>query len=202
MEDRNTDARTQTETELLKLHAAVNSAAEVIFMTDCEGVFTFVNPEFTRLYGYTAKEVVGKVTPRVLKSGMLKPEVYESFWQTITSGGIAKAEYVNKAKGGQLLIIEGSASPIFNERQEVVGYMAIQQNITERKQTEKELQEAREEIKILSGILTICGYCKKIRDDQEHWKPIEVYISDHSEANFSHGICPECIKIHFPEYSD
>ncbi len=58
----------------------------------------------------------------------------------------------------------------------------------------RELQEALEQIKTLRGILPICMYCKKIRDDKQYWQQVESYIADHSDAEFSHGICPECYQ--------
>lgn len=61
-----------------------------------------------------------------------------------------------------------------------------------------ELQKALSEVKTLQGFLPICAYCKKIRDDKGYWKQIEAYIRDHSEAEFSHGICPDCVEKHFP----
>jgi HAMP domain-containing protein len=66
----------------------------------------------------------------------------------------------------------------------------------------KELQQALEEIKTLRGILPICASCKKIRDDKGYWSQIESYIRNHSEAEFSHGLCPECVKQHYPEFAD
>lgn len=65
-----------------------------------------------------------------------------------------------------------------------------------------ELQEALTKIKTLSGLLPICASCKKIRDDKGYWNRIETYISDHSEAEFSHSICPECTKKLYPELYD
>jgi len=65
-----------------------------------------------------------------------------------------------------------------------------------------ELQEALAKIKTLSGLLPICASCKKIRDDKGYWNRIETYISDHSEAEFSHSICPECTKKLYPELYD
>ena len=62
-----------------------------------------------------------------------------------------------------------------------------------------ELQEATEKIKILRGFLPICSHCKKIRDDEGYWQQLEKYISEHSEAQFSHGICPSCAKEHYSE---
>ena len=64
-----------------------------------------------------------------------------------------------------------------------------------------ELQEALSKIKILSGFLPICSFCKKIRDDRGYWESLEEYICSHSEAKFSHGLCPECRRIHYPEIS-
>jgi hypothetical protein len=58
----------------------------------------------------------------------------------------------------------------------------------------RELQQALEQVKRLQGILPICGYCKKIRDDQDYWQSVDSYITSHSEAQFSHGICPACYK--------
>ena len=56
----------------------------------------------------------------------------------------------------------------------------------------RDLEEALSRVKTLQGLLPICSYCKKIRDDRNYWQQVEGYISDHSEAQFSHGICPEC----------
>lgn len=65
-----------------------------------------------------------------------------------------------------------------------------------------ELLEAAEDVKALSGLLPICSYCKKIRDDDGYWKRLETFIESHSSAQFSHGICSECLGEHFPEASD
>ncbi len=70
----------------------------------------------------------------------------------------------------------------------------------EREKLIGELQEAMAQVKVLRGILPICANCKKIRDDQGYWKQVETYIRDHSEADFSHSICPECAKILYPEF--
>jgi len=63
----------------------------------------------------------------------------------------------------------------------------------------QDLEKAEEEIKALSGLLPICACCKKIRDDRGYWNQIESYIRERSEADFSHGICPECEKLLYPE---
>jgi len=79
-------------------------------------------------------------------------------------------------------------------------------DITQRKEAEeererliRELQEALAEVKTLSGLLPICAACKRIRDDGGYWQQIEAYIRDHSEAEFSHSVCPECARRLYPE---
>src|SRR5690348_18161502 len=64
--------------------------------------------------------------------------------------------------------------------------------------TNVELQRALDEVKTLRGILPICAYCKKIRTDPETWIAVENYIREHSEAEFTHGVCPDCLRTHFP----
>ncbi len=63
------------------------------------------------------------------------------------------------------------------------------------------LEEALLQIKTLSGLLPICAHCKKIRDEDGSWKVLETYIQMHSDAQFSHGICPDCMQEHFPKYA-
>ncbi len=62
----------------------------------------------------------------------------------------------------------------------------------------EELRNALDQLKTLRGIVPICTTCKKVRDDQGYWKQVEVYIRDHTEASFSHGICPECMDRYYP----
>lgn len=76
----------------------------------------------------------------------------------------------------------------------------IRHTVKEKSEVIARLNKALEEVKTLSGFLPICASCKKIRDDKGYWNQIEAYISDHSEAEFSHSICPECVKKLYPEY--
>jgi hypothetical protein len=62
------------------------------------------------------------------------------------------------------------------------------------------LEKAQKEIKILRGIVPICAYCKKVRTDEGYWQQVETYISEHSEALLSHGLCPSCFHLYYPEH--
>lgn len=72
----------------------------------------------------------------------------------------------------------------------------------ERERLIAELQEALAKIKTLRGLIPMCANCKKIRDDKGYWEAVETYIEERSQAEFSHGICPECLKKLYPEYYD
>ncbi|MDM8542982.1 response regulator [Desulfococcaceae bacterium HSG9] len=74
--------------------------------------------------------------------------------------------------------------------------------ISEKEKLISELQEALKEIKTLRGFIPICSFCKKIRNDDQYWEEVDVYIHKHAEVSFSHGICPDCVVKHYPEFSD
>ena len=75
----------------------------------------------------------------------------------------------------------------------------VRSNLDKREKLINELQQALDQVKTLSGLLPMCSSCKKIRDDQGYWNQVEVYISDHSEAEVSHGLCPDCAQKLYPK---
>ncbi|MDP4284643.1 MAG: PAS domain S-box protein [Bacteroidota bacterium] len=128
--------------ELLKFKKAIISSGEIIFLTDKEGVFTYVNPAFTVNYGYSSEEVVGKLTPRILKGGLRNQNQYRSFWENLLMGNNQKAEFINKRKDGTLIVTEATASAIYDENKKIVGFVGVQRDITERKKLEEQLELA------------------------------------------------------------
>ncbi len=134
----------QADEELKKLRKAIENSGEAIFLTDKNGVFTFINPGFTATYGYEADEVVGKETPRILKSGSLNDDVYRDFWQNLLKGVEVKGELKNRRKDGTIIDIEGSANQILDDKKNITGFLGIQREITKRKQTEEELLRSEE----------------------------------------------------------
>lgn len=103
-------------------------------------------------------------------------------------------------KGAQDYLVKGQVDGLLLFR--TLRYaIERKQDEAEREHLILELQNALAQVKTLSGLLPICSVCKKIRDDQGYWNRIETYISEHSCAQFSHGICPDCAKRYFPDYA-
>lgn len=101
------------------------------------------------------------------------------------------------------------ARPLVDGDNEVIGVVESFQDITIRKTLElekekliNELQTSFDTVKVLKGLIPICAACKQIRDDKGYWSQVEAYISRHSEAKFSHGICPDCVRKLYPAFSD
>jgi len=108
--------------------------------------------------------------------------------------------------GGKKRYLIFDASPIYDKDGELLGVVETLQDITvlklmeeEKERLNVELTEALNQIKTLSGLIPICAACKKIRDDKGYWNQIESYLEEHSDAVFSHGLCPECFQEYFPE---
>ena len=140
--------RKRVEESLQKLNLAISNSQEIIFMTDNDGIFTFVNPTFTKIYGFTEEEVVGKTTPRILNSGFFTKEDFKSFWDKIPSKqSVPKTEYRNKCKDGKLIDIEGSVDPIINANGDLIGFLGIHRDITKRKLAEETIRESEEKFK-------------------------------------------------------
>jgi hypothetical protein len=112
---------------------------------------------------------------------------------------ILLAGYAITAGAGLILILAGGALLARKQDQLLRTNQALQQGIVEREQLISDLKEANSRIKTLCGIVPICMYCKGIRDDQGYWNQLEKFISEHSTAQFSHGICPKCMEKYHPE---
>lgn len=149
--------RKQAEDELSKLRKAVERSGEIIFLTDTDGLITYINPEFTNVYGFTEEEVVNKVTPRILKSGKLSPEDYENFWKNILKNHVVKGTWINKCKDGRFIDVEGSANPILDENNQRVGFLAVQRDISERRAAEENIKQRNKELATLYTVAEILG---------------------------------------------
>jgi len=148
------DEGNRIETELVTLRKAVEKSGEVIFLTNREGIITYVNPEFTSLYGHESEAVIGQTTPRILKSGMMTAQDYGQFWESLLCKEVVKGTFINRCKDGKLVTVEGSASPILDEEGDLVGFLAIQHDITQRVQAEEKNRQRNQELAALHAIAT------------------------------------------------
>jgi two-component system, sensor histidine kinase and response regulator len=134
--------RKEAEEELKKLSRAVEQSPASVVITDPQGNIEYVNPKFCEITGYSVEEAVGQ-NPRVLKSGENPPEIYQDLWETIAAGGEWRGEFLNRKKNGELYWESASISPIMSAGGTVTHYLAIKEDITERKSMMEDLEKAR-----------------------------------------------------------
>ncbi len=132
--------RQHVEMELRKLTQAVEQSPASIVITDLDGNIEYVNPRFTQVTGYTSDEALGK-NPRILKTDLTPPETHPQLWQTIAQGKEWHGEFVNRKKDGTLYYESAIISPITGLHGSATHYLAVKEDITERKQVEAALIE-------------------------------------------------------------
>ncbi len=132
------------EEEVRKLSYAVQQNPALILITDPKGNIEYVNSKFSNVTGYSLHEVKGK-NPKILKSGFTKPEEYKILWKTITAGGEWRGDFYNKKKNGEYYWESALISPIKNRNDEITHFVAVKEDITERKKQEEQLVIAKEE---------------------------------------------------------
>jgi hypothetical protein len=128
-----------------KLSVAVEQSPAVIAITDTKGNIEYVNPKFTELSGYSLDEVVGE-NPRIQKTGYQSDEVYKDLWETISSGKTWRGEFHNKKKNGESFWESASISPIFDSQNNIINYVKVAENITDRKKAEEEIRQQNNEL--------------------------------------------------------
>ncbi|MDM8529684.1 PAS domain S-box protein [Anaerolineales bacterium HSG25] len=142
--------RKQAEEQLRKLSRAVEQSGSTIVITSLDGQIEFVNPAFSKITGYSYEEAMGQ-NPRVLKSGKMSPEIYQELWNTISRGEVWQGEMINRKKNGDLYWEYATISPIKDRAGKTTHYLAIKDDITERKQVEQALQESEEMFRSIGG---------------------------------------------------
>ncbi len=191
-----------------RYRSAIDTAIEAIITVDNRGNIMSWNHAAKTMFGYSADEIADRpftfiITKQLAKD--LKNEM-KRMVSTGKSNIIGKTfEYSGLRKNGSEFPMEFSMTTW--KTKEGIFFTITIREITERKQIEGEreklileLQEALAKIKTFKGVLHICVFCKKIRDDKGHWHQIDVYIRDHSEVEFSHGFCHECAKNFYSEF--
>ena len=179
-----------------------NTISDFVSVHDKDMKLVRVNKALADFVGKDAEELIGQYCYEIMH-GTQNPWPGCPHVKAIQSGKIITLE-VNDPHIGKPLLV--TCSPSFDEDGNLEGTVHVARDISQQKLAEEEkekliidMRNALSKVKQLSGFLPICASCKKIRDDQGYWNQIESYIRDHSEAEFSHGICPECAKKLYPK---
>ena len=195
----------QEDDRIQYLAHGMESAGDSIVMTDIHGVIKYVNPAFTKLTGYARDEVIGK-KPKVLRSGLHKQEFYDKLWETILQGKVWSGLVTNRRKDASLYSIELTISPVRNTAGDVIGFIAIQSDVTplarEADQKDRRITKLQSELHVadlLGAGFTMCVSCKQVREEQQEWKEIDHYLIDRFCARISHGFCDSCARDLYPE---
>lgn len=183
-------------------------AGDAIFILESEGEaagrIVMANKAAAAMHGYTVAELSGMTimdldTPDAARRA-------SDIIRRILIGEWIKTEMHHRKKDGTVFPVDISAGLLEFGGHKYI--LAIDRDITNRRQIEegrekliRELRVALENIKTLKGLLPICSSCKNIRDDKGYWNQIETYIASHSEAEFSHGLCPLCMEKLYPGFN-
>ena len=188
--------------EVAWLRLLFRESRDAIVVLDLKGGVFDANPRFADMLGYSMEEIR---TLHVWEWDAL--ETKERILEMIHEVDAAGHHFVtqHRRKDGTIIHVELSNNGATYRGQKLI--LCICRDITERKRAEREreelirkLQESLTEIKTLRGILPVCCFCKKVRDDEGYWEQVDVYIKKHLDADVSHSICPECLRKHYPDY--
>jgi PAS domain S-box-containing protein len=181
-----------------------------VWETDARGYYTYSNSAVMKILGYEPQELIGKVSYYDLFAPDTKEEILTSAQETYSRGEPFR-DFINPClhKNGRVVYLQTNGFSIRDDEGNLIGYRGTDRDITleralqeEREAVIAELQQALENIKTLKGLIPICASCKKVRNDQGYWQQVEEYVSQHTEADFSHGLCDECARKLYPDYFD
>ncbi|HXR48240.1 MAG TPA: PAS domain S-box protein [Candidatus Limnocylindrales bacterium] len=193
-------ARAQAEAALQFLAAIVESTEDAIYGKALDGTIISWNKAAERIFGYTAGEIIGH-SVSILYPIDRRDELIDVMERIKRGQRVGLYETVRLRKDGHFIPVSVTVSPVQDASGKIAGGSAISRDITLRKRDEaerfrliEELTESLKQVRTLSGLLPICASCKRIRDDQGYWQQVETYIAGHTNADFTQGICPDCLE--------
>lgn len=195
----------QRETELRRLAVVVRDSPDAMTVQDLAGNILEWNRGAEKMYGWPAEEAKRMNIDAIVPPARTT-ESFDFIQKIFKEQPVESFETKRMTADGRILDVWLTVTAIHNQDGKPVGIATTERDITARKAAEKEkvdlikqLQRALAEVKTLRGIIPICMICKRIRNDEGYWEQVEVYVHRHSEANFSHGVCPKCMKDRHPK---
>lgn len=161
---RDIEERKKLEAQSRELSQVINIGSLAMMITEPTGIIRYVNPAWEMLTGWSGSEVIGKSTPRILKSGKHGLEFYKNLWETITKGGRFQSEIINRRKDGAEFTIDQTINPIKDESGMITGYVAFLQDISRRKRMTHNLQER---VKELNALYRLASMTQEAQIDYE-----------------------------------
>lgn len=197
----------KTAEEGLRLFSqAIDEAMDGVQITDLDGYIVYSNKAIEEIYGFSLNDFRGR---HVSELNADKEFAGKVIIPSIRETGRWNGELMVLHKEGREFPIWLSASIVKDSGGEPIAMVGIVRDMTAHKSAEEwkenlihKLNDAFAKIKTLRGLLPICAWCKKIRNDRGYWQKVETYIKEHSDASFTHCICPECLKQVSPETYD
>ncbi len=191
----------EAEAEQRKLSRTVEQSSSAIIVTDKNGVIEYVNPAFSRITGYAPEEVLGK-NPRILKSGQHSPEFYAEMWRTLLKGDVWQGELTNRKKNGELYWEMATITPVKDENGAITHFLAIKDNITERKKLARQVEEQANLLALINENIPAVIYQMLIQENEMRLRYVSPQLTrifglewaDNQEELFQHfvaGIHPE-----------
>jgi two-component system, cell cycle sensor histidine kinase and response regulator CckA len=195
----------RAESAAAHLAAIVAGSHDAIISKDMKGIVLSWNRAAEDIYGFTAGEMIGESVLKIFPDDHAQ-EMQEILDKISSGDSIERFETLRRCKDGRNIDVSLTVSPIRDAGGRIVGASTIARDITQSKQQEaerlkliEELRQAVAQVQTLSGLLPICAWCKKIRDDSGYWQQVETYIKLHTHVDFTHSICPDCRKQVYPE---
>ncbi len=194
------------------LAVVLQDSNDAIIFQDFDGNITLWNKGAEKMYGWSSSQALNMNISEIVPPEKLL-ELLTVIREIAQGREITSFETKRITADGRILDVWLTVTALVDEDNIPIAAATTERNITEQKQTVREknelikelqrlnsqLQKALAETKTLRGIIPICMICKQIRNDKGFWEQVEVFVHNHTEANFSHGICPDCLKKKFPK---
>jgi len=178
-----------------RFRVALKGAPVVVFTQDLRLCYTWIN---SPVLAWARQDYVGKTDDEIV--GGEEGARLTAIKQEVLRTGLGSRSEVSIAFEGVMHYFDLVVEPFRDARGTLLGLICSATDITSSKSLIARLQEALDEVNLLKGLLSICASCKRIKDEHGSWQPLESYIQAHSEAKFTHGLCPDCLRKLYPDY--